>query len=441
MKWFKNRSSTFYSFLLTAVILVWVSSNLNWGGGRWGHIVKTDGNGYYAYLPAVFIYHDLHFNFIDEIHDDSLNANINKEFVYKINGKAIDKYFAGTALCLIPFFGMGHLVNYVSGLPLDGYTVYYRIFAQIGTLFYALFGLFFLVKTLRFFSTDDKIIALSILAVVFGTNLFHYIVSEPLMSHVYSFGFVNLYVYSLLKFFKSPSRKYFLTGILALALVILIRPINTLVVLSLPFLAQGSGQLKVGTKYLIRHLNVLFAGLLLFLAVISIQLIIYKIQTGHFFVYSYAKEGFNFLHPHMFDFMFSYRKGFFVYTPILFVTVFGFIYLYKDKYRFYTLLFFLIIVIYVLSSWWMWYYGGSFSQRVLIEYYIYFFILFSLLLQKSKFRKFLFPLTFLLIIVCQIQTYQYMKGYIHWSKMNREWYWNNFLRIDKVIRGDKKEWE
>ena len=74
---------------------------------------------------------------------------------------------------------MGHLANYVSGLPLDGYTVYYRIFAQIGTLFYALFGLFFLVKTLRFFSTDDKIIALSILAVVFGTNLFHYIVSEP----------------------------------------------------------------------------------------------------------------------------------------------------------------------------------------------------------------------------------------------------------------------
>ena len=66
MKWFKNRSSTFYSFLLTAVILVWVSSNLNWGGGRWGHIVKTDGNGYYAYLPAVFIYHDLHFNFIDK---------------------------------------------------------------------------------------------------------------------------------------------------------------------------------------------------------------------------------------------------------------------------------------------------------------------------------------------------------------------------------------
>jgi hypothetical protein len=139
--------------------------------------------------------------------------------------------------------------------------------------------------------------------------------------------------------------------------------------------------------------------------------------------------------------MFSYRKGFFVYTPLLFVAIFGFIYLYKDKYRFYTLLFFLIIVIYVLSSWWMWYYGGSFSQRVMIEYYIYFFILFALLLQKSKLRKFLFTLTFLLIVVCQIQTYQYAKGYLHWSDMNKEWYWKNFLRIDKVIRGEKKDWE
>ena len=29
-------------------------------------LIASDGKGYYAYLPAIFIYHDLGFNFIDE---------------------------------------------------------------------------------------------------------------------------------------------------------------------------------------------------------------------------------------------------------------------------------------------------------------------------------------------------------------------------------------
>ena len=102
---------------------------------------------------------------------------------------------------------------------------------------------------------------------------------------------------------------------------------------------------------------------------------------------------------------------------------------------------FLFLVIYILSSWWMWYYGGSFSQRVMIEYYIYFFIPFSMLLQKITFHKMATFLIIFLIIVCQIQTYQYQRGYIHWSEMNKERYWNNFLRIDKVLKNSEKEWE
>ena len=53
--------------MVTAVILIWVSANLSWGDGRWSRIVTSDGNGYYAYLPAIFIYHDLQYNFIPVI--------------------------------------------------------------------------------------------------------------------------------------------------------------------------------------------------------------------------------------------------------------------------------------------------------------------------------------------------------------------------------------
>ena len=33
---------------------------------HWKHTIESDGKGYYAYLPAIFIYHDLSFSFINE---------------------------------------------------------------------------------------------------------------------------------------------------------------------------------------------------------------------------------------------------------------------------------------------------------------------------------------------------------------------------------------
>ena len=92
------------------------------------------------------------------------------------------------------------------------------------------------------------------------------------------------------------------------------------------------------------------------------------------------------------------------------------------------------------SSWWQWYYGGSFGSRAFIDYYAYMFIPLALWLEYGKLKKFFVPLTFLFILVCQIQTFQYQYGYIHWSDMTKEWYWDNFLRIDKVINDAEKQW-
>ena len=39
---------------------------------------------------------------------------------------------------------------------------------------------------------------------------------------------------------------------------------------------------------------------------------------------------------------------------------------------------------------------------------------------------------FALIILCQIQTYQYRYTLIHWSDMTREKYWDVFLRVDRI---------
>jgi hypothetical protein len=83
----------------------------------------------------------------------------------------------------------------------------------------------------------------------------------------------------------------------------------------------------------------------------------------------------------------------------------------------------------------MWFYGGSFSQRVMIEFYAFFAILLAIALHEirnSGLKKLLISLSILMVIVCQIQTYQYRRMQIHWSDMNKEKYWNVFMRVDKL---------
>jgi putative copper export protein len=83
----------------------------------------------------------------------------------------------------------------------------------------------------------------------------------------------------------------------------------------------------------------------------------------------------------------------------------------------------------------MWFYGGSFSQRVMIDFYAFFTLMLAIAVQeiKNSRLKILFISTIvLLVLVCQIQTYQYRRMQIHWSDMNKEKYWEVFMRIDKL---------
>jgi hypothetical protein len=442
MKKFISQYIIQITIIMSAVILVWVSANLKWGDERWNSNLDNDQSGLYAYLPAIFIYHDLSFDFYKDRAESSgkdyLFYNRNKEH----NNGVVNKYYAGTALAQMPFFLIGHCVSKILSKPLDGYSSYYLIFIQVAAIFYALLGQLFLVGILSFYRVSKKITALVIFAAVFGTNIYYYVTNEPGMSHVYSFAFITLFAYCVIRFFDKPRRQYFLMAMFALGIVILIRPVNILILLSIPFLAGDWQKLKNGFQFLFKSYWILITGIIITTLVVSIQLIIYKIQTGDFIVYSYAGEGFNFSDPNILNFILSYRKGFLVYTPLFFISLMGMYIIHRQsQFQFYSLVLFLFIVIYILSSWWQWYYGGSFGSRAFIDYYVFMFIPAALWLYYGKFKKLFVWLTAVLVIVCQIQTIQYRSGYIHWSDMTKELYWDNFLRIDKVIKGDEKQWK
>ncbi len=426
------------SMLFILLVLIVVSSNMNWGKDHWKRILSSDAKGYYAYLPAVFIYQDLNFGFFEQIEQEKyFNDNLYYDYRAYWDEKTISKYYCGTALAQLPFFLTAHLLSYVLDYEMDGYSKLYMVFINLAAIFYLFIGLFFLNKVLQCYQIRDKNRSIVLLAILFGTNIFYYTIVEPGMSHIYSFAFISMFIYYGLQYFTINKLKYIYILAILTGIIILIRPVNGIILFSLPFLAQSKTQFLNGVKFLFKNKITTVFAIFLGLIIPFIQLVFYKFSTGSFFVYSYTGEGFNFLNPHVFDILFSYKKGLFLYTPLLFISLGGGYFLWKkNKFEFYSLFAFLFLITFILSSWSNWWYGGSFSSRAYLEYIPLFAILLGIALQNIKkqiLRRTYIGLVFLLVIVCQIQTYQYRYYQIHWEDMNKETYWEVFLRVDKVL--------
>ena len=260
------------------------------------------------------------------------------------------------------------------------------------------------------------------------------------MSHVYSFGFITIFVYYLKTLFDKTKVKYLFIFSVLLAIITLIRPANFLIIFIAPFIASDKITFLKGFPFQRKHLSAGIAGALVFITIVSIQLIIYKIQTGSFWINSYGDEKFNWLNPHPISFLFSFKKGLFIYTPIALLSLAGFYKLFRQsRFQFYSLLIFLFVLLYVLSSWWNWWYGGSFSSRVCVEYYsvMALLIYFAYNIMKKKASRIIYSsLIVIMIVICQVQTYQYRYYFIHWENMTYESYCKVFLRVDLLVSGE-----
>ena len=423
------------ALFLVVVIGFVVSSNLHWGKDHWKQVLKVDARGYYAHLPAIFIYQDLQFNFFEELEMKTyLTPGVTYEYRTKTPEGTVNRYFSGTAILQAPFFLVARVWANLSAYPDDGYSKPFPLMITVAGLFYLWLGLWCLNRFLESFDIDEWVRFIVILAFAFGTHLFNYSIVNPGMSHVYSFALVCMFLMLGRQFFSSESRGVLISLALVLGLICLVRPINGIVFLCLPFVAGSWDVFKTGSKRLINNWRGLLISCFLFLSVVSFQLLLYKIQTGKFWVSSYGQEGFNWFDPQMIDILFSYKKGLFVYTPMLLLGMFGLKFIWnKNRFQAVTLISFLFVVVYVLSSWWSWWYGGSFSGRAFVEYLPFFVVPLAFLIQEasSKIRLAVLTLMFVFLALNQFQTYQYRYYIIHWDSMDKDRYWDVFLSLDK----------
>ena len=427
-----------YRFLIILIISLICASNVKWGGQRWKEIIAFDGKGYYAYLPAVFIYQDLQYTFLDSIEEKYSGPNTHFEIRVVTPQGTIDKYFCGTAFAQLPFFIVAHLLTKLTGGITDGYSFIYQICINLAGIIYALIGLLFLKKILRKYSFSESIISIVIFAIFFGTQLFYYSIFDPSYSHVYSFAIITAFIFFLKKYTDNQNGKdLILLGVL-LAIIILIRPVNGLIIFIFPFLAGNRETTFRVIKNLLKYKTSFVIATALFILIISLQFLFYYLQTGKLFIDSYVVESFLWNRPEIINILFSYKKGLFIYTPLTLIAMAGLIPLYhKSHFSFWWFIIFFLTITYVFSCWWIWWYGGSFSARPYTEFLSLFAILLAFFLSKAikMFNQILiYSLIVFCIILCQVQIYQFRYYIIHWEKMDKEHYWRVFMRIDQIIK-------
>jgi len=443
MKFSSTKIASFFSSIIkllsptkwVLVLTVFSITYINFNNHLWKFkhkVVFQDVVGYYCYLPAAFIYKDLSFSFIDDnpefFRDKMFNSKTD-------DGRRFQKMTMGLAFMYAPFFVTGHIYAYLFDYETTGYSPPYFFALIFSALFWLLAGLYYLRKILILYF-NEWISALTMVLVVFATNLLYYSTLEAPMPHVYNFALFAAFAWFTVQWHLNPSPKTSLIIGLVFGMIVLIRPVNGLVVLFFAF--YGVTSLKSFNNKLLliaKHpFLIMFIAATAFSVTIP-QLLYWKFSTGDWFFYSYGKEGFFFANPQIVPGLFSYRKGWLLYTPVMVFALAGLFTMRGRLSVFRTsLLIMLPIFVYVIYSWWCWWYGGSFGSRPMIDIYAMLSLPLASLItiadhRSRLLRNSLLGVLFLLMLLNMFQTYQYKRGMIHYDSMSKEAYWFNFGRL------------
>jgi hypothetical protein len=393
--------------------------------------ITLDAPSYYTYLPAAIIHHDLQLNFIDK--DPGFYKDKIWYYTIEDNRKLI-KHPLGLSLALSPFFLAGHLWAKISGAAETGYSMPYQNAVSIGVLFWLFLGLYYLRKLLlRSFS--EAVTSITLLGLVLGTNLLWYSTFEGLMPHAVSFSLICTSLYFFRKWLDGKESRSLIIFSVVFALIVLVRPLAvTLVIYYFMYAVLSKSGLKNFVSFLKPQLRALLVSLISFFLIVSLQFLYWKLATGHWIYDVYIDEHFVFDSPQMIPFLFSFRKGLFVYTPLMLFAMIGLIILFKrDKAVFWSTFTIFLFSVFLLSSWWAWSYGICWGMRPMIDYYSILSIpmatAFAFLLNRSRLQKlFSFIFAFLLIALNLFQTWQYKNGLIHYDDMTKESYFYGFFQ-------------
>lgn len=396
--------------------------------------IRSDAAGYYTYMPEWFIYEGSNFSYSDSIAQKYPDAGFEDNLSKTETGKKYNKYFTGTAQCLTPFFLIGHMHAKIVGEDTDGYTWPYLLWLHAGMIFYAMTGLIALFLFLRRLKIDYLACYVAVLALALGTNLSYYVYIDIPYSHVFCFAIVNLCLLIGIKWIQENKARSLVFFLFFLGLAFVIRPTNILIMAFVPFLFDTNKELVSRIRKMFREQwKALLLGVILSGIPVFIQVYFFYLQMGEIRMNSYsADEGFTlWKNPYMWEVLFGFRKGVFVYAPVLLLIIPGLIVLFfKKKRMFAGILLFMLLSTYVLASWWCWWYGGSLGFRPMVDFYGLWILPLAYLVQYAKVigRIVLLSAVFCTAWIYQTYEFQQKKHILHYDYMNYPMWKKVFMR-------------
>lgn len=440
-------NSKYLAILISVFILIAHYYVRTYQYNNWSNVLGWDVLSYYLYLPFTFIYHDpgMTNQAVVQHWFELYQPSSTFYQAYQLpNGNWQPMYTIGFALIYLPFFLIGHIWALLSSYPADGYSYPYQFAIGNGVMIYIIYGIFITRKILlKFFS--DKVTMIVLLLMMLGTNYFHEAIAEETMPHAILFTAVALSIYLTIKWHEKPSFKIaavlgFITGLSILARG------SVIFMILIPILWNVYNKETLLIKIKLIKDNYKHVLILILFASITpiLQMIVWKINTGSFIFFTYQNtEGFDWLKPHFFKVLFSYKKSLLVYTPMFIFFVIAMFHLYKRNIKiFWPLFLFFILNFYMLSCWAAWWQGGSFGMRYFVESYAVVIIPLGYFVQKTLERKFiiktlLFLVMFFFVYLNLFQTWQFNHWILDGYAMTKEYYWKVFLKT-KVTEEDKK---
>ena len=411
--------------------------------------ISWDVLGYYTYLPATIIYDDFYLEDLSwlkkEVEERDLSGTLyfiseNKE------GEPMYFFMMGMAIAFLPWFLIGHAIALGFDYPPTGFSPPYVYALITGAVFYTLLGMFFLRKILKkLFS--DHLAALIIIVIYFGTNTVHHLIAKDLETVNVLFLLSTIVIWNTIKWHENFKRINIFFISMAIGLMILVKPSEILVGLfPLFYGVKNFNSLKEKIVLIVKHRNVFVVAIGIGILILLPQMLYWHQLTGSLIYDSYNNPGvgLDWATPYITEVLFSFKKGWFIYTPVMILSIVGFIWMFKEnKKLFWPSIIYFLLSFYLMSSWTEWWYGSSFSCRPIITLYPILAISLGYFFKSLANAKQLVKYTFMVFIgLCitlnQFQWWQFRNYILHDFRMTKKYYQKVFLQTsanssDKIL--------
>lgn len=296
-------------------------------------------------------------------------------------------------------------------------------------------GIGFIRRTLLFWF-PDLTIAVTLLALAFGTNLFYMVSLDYQLQPILLFSLYAMVVFFTAAWHRHQKQTYAVLLAISLGLIVLIQPTGVLSLL-IPVLwgvhdkTSWKSKLQL-IKNNLRQVNSLLGSLAL---TILIPVVLLNILPGEIPFLSFALPGIFYSFSSWFwNDIFSFDHGWLIYTPIMVLAFIGFYFL-SDKNRpiFYSVFLFCILDLFLESSWSKLGTTQVFGQVAFIPANALFVLPLASLIRflstgKMFYRICLTAIIVILTILNIFQTWQFDVGILPRSGMTIDKYGNVFGR-------------